>query len=382
MNTWFRMYNEVLHDPKVQSLSGAQFKLWVNLLCISSQASRADGELPSVSDIAFIVRQRATVVQKHLDELKTKGLLDIDGTGDSAILRPHNWNGRQFTSDVSTNRVERYRENRRQSGLPVLSDYSQFRPALLARDGDYCVYCQSSGPLVVDHVTPTRLGGTDDLDNLALACKRCNSGKAGRTPEMAGLRIGVSSTQDAYARYIRTHVPVTVPVTVTTKNVTVTVTAPDSDSDSDSPSPHFPNTDNHRSSNSVLLSSVQKNGPMPRALFDLYNQHRGALPEAKTFTKERAAKCKVRLATNNGNFVEQWTLAVQRAAALPFCLGDGVQGWKVTLDWLIANDTNYVKILEGKYDYAGPKSKTDRTIEAGRRLLARMGNQNRGGHER
>jgi hypothetical protein len=42
-----------------------------------------------------------------------------------------------------------------------------------------CEYCQypellSSAPLSIDHIQPQSLGGSDALDNLTLACRRCN----------------------------------------------------------------------------------------------------------------------------------------------------------------------------------------------------------------
>ena len=41
---------------------------------------------------------------------------------------------------------------------------------------EYCHYPEilSSSPLSVDHLQPQSLGGDDNLDNLALACRRCN----------------------------------------------------------------------------------------------------------------------------------------------------------------------------------------------------------------
>lgn len=33
----------------------------------------------------------------------------------------------------------------------------------------------------------------------------------------------------------------------------------------------------------------------------------------------------------------------------PFLLGENDRQWKVTFDWLIENDTNYLKVLEGRY---------------------------------
>lgn len=41
---------------------------------------------------------------------------------------------------------------------------------------EYCHYPEllSSAPLSIDHIQPQSLGGSDDFDNLALACRRCN----------------------------------------------------------------------------------------------------------------------------------------------------------------------------------------------------------------
>lgn len=41
---------------------------------------------------------------------------------------------------------------------------------------EYCHYPEllSSAPLSIDHVQPRSLGGSDNLNNLALACRRCN----------------------------------------------------------------------------------------------------------------------------------------------------------------------------------------------------------------
>lgn len=41
---------------------------------------------------------------------------------------------------------------------------------------EYCHYPEflSTSPLTIDHIKPQSLGGSDDVDNLALACRRCN----------------------------------------------------------------------------------------------------------------------------------------------------------------------------------------------------------------
>ncbi|MBC7810096.1 MAG: HNH endonuclease [Burkholderiales bacterium] len=56
------------------------------------------------------------------------------------------------------------------------------RRAVIQRAGDCCEYCRlaktdESSPFHVDHVTPIKHHGTDDLDNLCLSCFQCNSYK-------------------------------------------------------------------------------------------------------------------------------------------------------------------------------------------------------------
>lgn len=58
-------------------------------------------------------------------------------------------------------------------------------PAALRREvleSGPCVYCRDE-PTDVDHIFPKSRGGSDDRDNLAPACDRCNTDKLDFTPE-------------------------------------------------------------------------------------------------------------------------------------------------------------------------------------------------------
>lgn len=103
MNQWFRFYNEVLNDPKVQKLNGDTFKQWVNLLCLTSAN---DGALPPIPDVAFALRLSDKEATDLLQSFHKAGLLDRKGP----VYSPHNWDVRQFKSDVSTSRVKRFRD--------------------------------------------------------------------------------------------------------------------------------------------------------------------------------------------------------------------------------------------------------------------------------
>ena len=62
------------------------------------------------------------------------------------------------------------------------------RRAVFARDDYRCQYCGDRADSI-DHVVPRSRGGGDDWDNLAAACRSCNSSKRNRTPTEAGMRL-------------------------------------------------------------------------------------------------------------------------------------------------------------------------------------------------
>jgi 5-methylcytosine-specific restriction endonuclease McrA len=58
---------------------------------------------------------------------------------------------------------------------------------VIERDGERCTYCgDTDGPFEVDHIHPVALGGTDVLDNLTCACRRCNRSKGASTLQQWG----------------------------------------------------------------------------------------------------------------------------------------------------------------------------------------------------
>ena len=103
MTRWYRIYDDLVHDPKVQRLEPSLFKTLINLWCLTSANG---GVLPPVDEIAFKLRINPQKAQRTLDRLIAEALLDQDEPG----IRPHNWNQRQYKSDDSTSRVKRFRD--------------------------------------------------------------------------------------------------------------------------------------------------------------------------------------------------------------------------------------------------------------------------------
>jgi DnaD/phage-associated family protein len=204
---WFRFYSEALNDRKMARavrISGQPkavvLGVWLVLLCLANDSPER-GRLMLGEDLWL--EEDEILAETGLDPVtygKVIGAfqqLNMVAVGRGYELP--NWDKRQYKSDNSSARVARYRQKRVDSGMTVSPSYDSSE--ILARDNHTCVYCGATSNLCVDHIYPITLGGTDDELNLATACKQCNSGKAGRTPEQAGYKIKNVTVRDNYARY-------------------------------------------------------------------------------------------------------------------------------------------------------------------------------------
>lgn len=106
---WFRLYHEILDDPKVQRLEPALFKFWVNFLCLANRSETRGVVTLDVGEIAFALRIPDADAAAALEVLQRNGLIEAGETG----LKPHNWDERQRKSDDVTARVTVHRRGKR-----------------------------------------------------------------------------------------------------------------------------------------------------------------------------------------------------------------------------------------------------------------------------
>lgn len=114
MSRWFRFYDDAINDPKILKLSDELYRAWVGILCV---ASKYDGVLPPNEDVALMLRVKPQKAAEYITRLVRAGLLDEIETG----FAPHNWDKRQYKSDVSTERVKRFR-NAGRNVSPTVSE--------------------------------------------------------------------------------------------------------------------------------------------------------------------------------------------------------------------------------------------------------------------
>jgi hypothetical protein len=85
-----------------------------------------------------------------------------------------------------------------------------------------------------------------------------------------------------------------------------------------------------------------------RSLFDVWNEEARFLPKAREINESRKRKIKTRLRERS---LEEWRQIFRRMNASPFLRGESGNGtFRADLDWIISNENNAVKVLEGRYD--------------------------------
>ena len=119
----------------------------------------------------------------------------------------------------------------------------------------------------------------------------------------------------------------------------------------------------------------------PEEYANTWNELRGPLPKVREFTESRRKKVKTRMA--EGVTLQKFAATVRRCATTPFLVGNNDRGWQADFDWLLENDTNLTRVMEGKYDSgnggngsgAHRSTKEDRIIAATRGAIAAVANR-------
>lgn len=112
MSRWFRFYDDAINDPKILKLSDKLHRVWIGVLCI---ASKNNGALPALDDMALMIRMKPEKLAGAIKDLEDAGLIDTDGV----ISSPHNWSERQYKSDSSAERMKRHRDRQRDVTVTV-----------------------------------------------------------------------------------------------------------------------------------------------------------------------------------------------------------------------------------------------------------------------
>jgi len=103
---------------------------------------------------------------------------------------------------------------------------------------------------------------------------------------------------------------------------------------------------------SDLKNTAKKQPTNVREMMASYNCICRSLKPVKTLTSDRKKKGQARVKTMKS--LKEWETLFQKVENTPFLKGKNNYGWQANFDWLIKNDQNPVKVLEGHYDSHQP----------------------------
>ena len=144
---WIKLYNQLLDDYDFSRLPDATKG---HLVMIWLMASRNDNKIPN--DPEWVGAKISADTPVDLPLLVEGGFLVPCMEEEDASHRA-DWASRYIPEDV--------------------------RKAVYERDEFTCCACGKKSDLEVDHIVPIRMGGTGEIDNLQILCRRCNRKKRG-----------------------------------------------------------------------------------------------------------------------------------------------------------------------------------------------------------
>lgn len=108
---WYRLYDEIIDDPKILKLPIEIRWRYIEALSIANR-QQIRGSLPDMEDIAIHMRTTIEEATKAIDALVFRGLVIRCGSTQALVV--HGWESRQFKSDDVTARVERSKSKKKE----------------------------------------------------------------------------------------------------------------------------------------------------------------------------------------------------------------------------------------------------------------------------
>lgn len=102
-------------------------------------------------------------------------------------------------------------------------------------------------------------------------------------------------------------------------------------------------------SSNKVKSNKEESEPAPiKKIFNLYNSIVNSLPSARKLSDSRRRHIKARWKEEKD--IDIFKEVFEKAEKSSFMRGKNKRNWTANLDWIIKNNSNFNKILEGKYD--------------------------------
>lgn len=100
-------------------------------------------------------------------------------------------------------------------------------------------------------------------------------------------------------------------------------------------------------------------------IIEVWNSNK-KLPFIRSLSQKRKDKIKLRI---NEVGEEEFKTAITKLNDSDFATGKNDKNWKATIDWLVENDNNIVKVLEGRYDNKDNSTENKKELTEEQKIL-------------
>ena len=107
MKPWLKLWHQYLDDPKIQRVAPALRAWHINLLCVACKED-ANGKLPGMEKMVFLMRLASDEIQDILNSLVESGLIELRVKS----YWIHDWDDWQSRKSPAAIRQKRVRDKR------------------------------------------------------------------------------------------------------------------------------------------------------------------------------------------------------------------------------------------------------------------------------
>lgn len=352
---WLKLNEDFFEQEEIKIIenmkNGKDYIIFYLKLLLKS--INTDGKLLFRGVIPYTPEMLSAITNTDIDTIRvainlfTKlNLMEIWDDGTLFLSETQNMIGSEA---ASTERVRRFRakkEAEEKQYVPMIENhvnktkYGNNYYIVMKRDGYKCQICGSTEKLCVHHIDGYTKEDEENnqIERLITLCKSCQSKVCeGRETIPIGIleKIGYPISVTLPSVTCNTN-----SVTCNKKNVSEIVTCNteieiDIDKEIDK---------------EIEIEEKEEEPPVPyEEIKELYNSICLSLSKVRSLSSIRKKHLKARWRQLGFN-IKTFEEAFKKLEASSFCTGENDRGWKADFDWLIKNDNNIIKVLEGKYD--------------------------------
>lgn len=253
------------------------------------------------------------------------------------LIMPYAKDGQSYAWIINFNKHQKINRPQESRLPPPRYDYHVYRDIIYARDKYICKKCGiicNPNNISIDHDKPVFKGGTDHPSNLQVMCIKCNKSK-GIKPiheQFTECSLNVQHEEDEHS----------VPNVNVNENVNVNV-------------------------NENVNGKGNKLSPLQFLWNGIIDRLDSGLATVIESSKSRMEKERLRLKERP---LKIWGEVFTVINKSKFCCGENNRMWKATYDWIISNETNAIKVLEGRYDDQKPVNNKPKKYPLALRMAA------------